>query len=99
MVIYNNAGLYIEESTTIEGKIAAIEAIITALQVTAASAAGCDNITEYSLDDGQSKIRTVYRGVSQIIASINNFEKLKQMYINKLNGRVVRLVDSKSFIH
>lgn len=96
-VIYDSAAGYIESATTIEGRITAIEAIITALLTTAANAAANEYITEYSLDDGQTKIRTAYRGTAAIMASIKSFESLKQYYMNKVNGRVFRLVDGKNF--
>lgn len=96
-VYYDSASLYIEQATTLRGKITAIENIINGLLSTAATAAANDHITEYSLDDGQTKIRAVYRSVREIEASIQSFERLKQLYVNRLNGRVTRLVDGKNF--
>ena len=97
MVEYSSASEYIDTATSIRAKITAIDAIISALLTVAANAAATDNITEYMLDDGQTKINTVYKGTSGVYASIKNFENLKQYYINKLNPRRVRLVDSKNF--
>lgn len=98
MVQYDSAAIYLESCTTVRAKIVAIDAIIAALMLTAAKAASTDNIEEYWLDDGQTKIKTLYRGTAAVFESINAFEKLKQMYINQLNGRIVRLVDGKNFI-
>lgn len=95
-VIYDSAAAYIEDCTSLEEKVTRIDAIIDALLTTALKAAGNDNVTEYSLDDGQTKIKTVYRGADAIMASIRSFEQLRQIYLNRLNGHVVRLVDSKS---
>lgn len=97
MVTYNSAGVYIESCKTVREKIVAIDAIINALMLTAAKSASNDNILQYSLNDGQTVINTMYRGTKAIFQSIESFERLKQMYINKLNGRVIRLVDSKNF--
>lgn len=97
MVYFETAGLYIESCTTLRAKITAIDNIISALLTTAANAAANENITEYTLNDGQTIIKSTYRGMKAIQDSINSFEKLKQMYVNRLNGRVMRLVDSKNF--
>jgi hypothetical protein len=98
MVEYDSAEIYIQSKTTLREKIAAMDAIISALETTALKAAGTDNISEYQLDDGQTKIRTMYRGASAVFRAIQDFERLRQMYVNRLNGRMVRLVDGKNFI-
>src|SRR5688572_712849 len=92
-VIFDSAALYIETATTLQGKIQKIDAIIAALETAALKAAGTGNITEYTLDNGQTKIQTMYRSPEAVQSSINAFEKIRQRYINQLNGRVVRLVD------
>jgi hypothetical protein len=97
MIEYDSAAIYIDGATTLGEKITRIDAIINALLTTAAEAAGSDNISEYWLDDGQTRIKTVYRGSSAVFRSIEAFERLKQIYVNRLNGRVFRLVDSKNF--
>jgi len=96
MVIYDNAAIYIQNSTALCDKIAKIDAIIEALEATALSSAANDNIEEYWLDDGQSKIKTTYKGTDEVFKSIISFEKMRQIYVNRLNGRVVRMVDSRS---
>jgi len=96
-VIYNSADIYIDSCQTLQDKITAIQAIIDALIVTATKAAGTANFNEYYLDDGQTKIQTRYRDVADIFQAINAFERLKQMYVNRLNGRMIRMVDGKNF--
>lgn len=98
MIIFNSAAIYIDSKTTLKDKIAAMDAVILALQSTALRAAANEDIQEYWLDDGQTKIKTYYKSVEAIMRSIKAFETLKEMYVNKLNGRVVRLVDGKNFI-
>lgn len=99
MVIYDSAGIYINESADLHGRVVRIDQVIDALLTTAAdsAASGTGNYKEYSLDDGQTKIRTVYSTIADIYASINALEKLKQLYLNRINGRVFRLVDGKNF--
>lgn len=97
MVIYDSAYIYVDSCTSIKEKIVRLDAIITALEDTALKSAANDDVTEVSLDDGQTKIKTAYKGTDSVLKSIKGFIKLKNYYVNKLNGRVIRLVDSKSF--
>lgn len=97
MVIFDSTQIYIESKTGMAAKIVAIDAVIDSLFAAAATAAANSDITEYWLDDGQTKIKETYRGPQAILASIRVFEQQKQYYINKLNGRKIRLVDSRSF--
>lgn len=99
MIIYSSAGQYIESNTSLAAKITAIDAIISALLTAAAGAAAKDGIQEYWLDDGQTKIKTIYKGVDQIFASITAFKRLRNEYLELLTGgRVMRLVDGKNLI-
>lgn len=98
MVRYDSAQIYIDSATTNQDKITAIDNVISALMSTAAGAASSDNITEYSLNDGQVIIKTTYRGVESIYRAIAAFEKLKQMYVNRMNGRVMVMRDKKNFL-
>lgn len=94
---FSSATKYIESATCKVDMINKIQQIIDALLLVALKAAATDNITEYNLDDGQVKIKTSYNGAESVYKSINAYRRLKQEYLNELNGRVFRLVDSKSF--
>ena len=96
-MIFTSAREYIESCSSLQAKITAIDSIITALILTSTTASETDNINEYWLNDGQTQIKTIYRGVNQIQSSIQAFERLRQMYINRLTGRVSVLMDSKTF--
>ncbi len=96
MVYYETCTIYINSATTIKAKIAKIDAVIDMLLESALKAASTDNLSEYSLDDGQSKIKTVYRGSTGVAQAIEIFEIQKQRLINQLNGRITRSVDSKN---
>ena len=96
MVYYESAALCIESATTLQAKIQTINTIITALEGAVLKAVGTADIEEYSLNDGQTVIKTVYRSTKEVIDSIGNLEFIKQRYVNQLNGRVTRLMDSKS---
>lgn len=96
MAIYASTGTYISEAKTNAERLARVEKVIDALLETAANSAGSDNITSYSMDDGQTKIQTTYKGVDAIMRSIAEFEKLKNYYKNQIDGRITRMVDSKN---
>lgn len=96
-MVFDSAYIYLETCTTLQAKIAGIDAIITALTASALKAAGTGNLQEYSLDDGQTKIRTAYRNTTEITNAIKSFISIKNIYINQLNGRHMRLVDGKNF--
>lgn len=93
---YTRAGLYIESKTTMRAKIKAIDAIINKLEEVALVAAESGYIEDYSLDDGQTKIKAVYRTAEQVEASIQAFERRKQRLINKVNGRTSRGVPEQN---
>jgi len=97
MVYYDSADIYISSASSLREKITRIQAIITALENAALTGAANGHLSEYSLDDGQTKIRTAYRSMTEVADSINAFEAIKQRWVNQLNGRHVRLVDSKNF--
>jgi len=94
MSTFQSESLFVDSRTDMESKIDAIDLIIAALLTLAASSAGKDDVREYMLDDGQTKIRTEFRGMTSILRAIEDYEKLRQVYFNRLNGRVMRLVPS-----
>lgn len=98
-VYFDSTGRYIESCTTLQQKITAIDNIILILigQLATPASSGSDNISEYQLNDGQTIIREVYRGTKGITDALNALEIQKQMYVNRLNGRVHRAVDTKNF--
>lgn len=97
MVIFDTCGLYFQSQTTLQGRIAAIDSIIASLISSQADGAGGLNTTEYQLNDGQTIIRQAYRGPEAIAKAIQFWERTQQMYINRLNGRMSRLMDVKNF--
>lgn len=97
MITYDSSGVYIESGSSLSEKITRIDQVISALTVLLIDNAASANYKEYQLDDGQTKIRTVYSSPSDIQSSILAMERLKQNYINQLNGRVFRLRDARNF--
>ncbi len=87
---------YFASATSRCDRIAKIDLIIDQLITTALNAAGKDGVIEASLNDGQTIIKTEYRGSAEIAKAIKDYEMIRIMYANQGN-RVVRLIDSKSF--
>lgn len=96
MIEYESTEKYLGTATSLKDRIAKIEAIISALYTTAERAAINGDVSAYTLDDGQVRIGTNFRTVDEVMKSIYAFEKLNQLYINRLTGRMIRLVDGKN---
>lgn len=96
MVTFQKASDYVLSCSGNNAKIAAIDAIIDQLLVAALTAAESGHLKEYWLNDGQVQIRCNYSTPESIERSILSFRRLRNMYINDRNGRVVRLVDASN---
>lgn len=101
-VYYESTTKYITSATTLEERLVKVRAVIMGLLDMATTAATSGNFSEYSLDDGQTKIRTVYRNMTEVKAAIKAFMDIEEMLLDMLNndkfGRVIRLVDGKNMI-
>ncbi len=95
--LYNSEKIFIESATTTEEALARVCAIIVALETLAVTSAANEDVAEYWLDDGQTKIKRVYRSTMEISQSIMKWEQVKQIYINKLNGRTFQMVSANEF--
>ena len=78
-------------------KIAQIDAIIESLINTALVSVGNGNMIQYEIDTGQTKQKVQYTTPSQVTAAIENYEKIRQMYNNKLTPRTFKLTNYKNF--
>jgi hypothetical protein len=82
---------YIECKATVRDKIKAIDALIDKFELKLLEVGDSVVYDEYSMNDGQMNVRTKYRSSNDVLQAIDNLEKLKQRYVNKLNGRTVVL--------
>ncbi len=98
MVVFDSLDVYVTSAKSNLERIQKIDNIINLLLDVAVKMAAQQVYSEYTLDDGQSKISTVYRDTASVERAILAFESLKMMYINRTNGRMVRLVDSRNFV-
>lgn len=97
MIVYNSISEYLAGKAKLEERITAIEAAIDALILKLADVSGNADLKEYSLDDGQTKIRTVYANPLDVQRGIEGLEKIRQIYLSRIVGRVVRLRDGSNF--
>ena len=90
---------YIASKEDLKAKIFAVDNMIDAMMLSMAEAIGgqAPTISEYNLDDGQIKIKTVYRSILDVKNGINALESLKQMYMNRLKGRNIILRNEQTF--
>ena len=103
-MIYKCAKDYVGTCAGNDAKILAIEAIQMALLEQAlagieSSITNGESISQYSLNDGQTIISASYRSAAEIKKDYENWEYIKNMLRNNRHGRMVRLVDQKSFYH
>ena len=84
---------YIASAANNDESITRIDTIITNLIIQSATASANPNtdISEYALDDGQTKIRTLYLNPDAIAKAILHWQRAKFQLINQRNGRVTRL--------
>jgi hypothetical protein len=88
---------YLRTKSDIRAKIMAIDAIIIAMQEAMLEAGKGSNITQYSLNDGQTVISATNRSVKDIVDAITGLEALRAMYVKQIKGGITRLVDGKNF--
>lgn len=86
-------------NSSLRAKITEIDTLIDTLFESALKSVQNGNIAEYELDTGQTRTRLKYSSVSSVTKAIEDYENLRQLYVNKLNRTtgVVRLMDEKNF--
>ena len=93
MAIFYTFVEYINCSANTKEKIARIDAIIEKLEDAELNGAANADIEEYSLDDGQTKIRTTYRDLANVEKTIQALYRRKQRLINNCIGYRYNLQD------
>lgn len=94
---FHSEAIYIQSAKTLKEKIQKLDNIIDKLEAAAADSATNQGFESYSLDDGQTKINVSYRNIDDVLNSLRGFYKLREMYVNKLNGRTTRAVPGDNF--
>jgi len=89
--------IWLESKTTLADRVAAIELLIDKMILKIGESLDDKNVTieRYWLRDGQMDIQTTYRTLDDIYKSVTTLERMKQMYLNRLNGRSFVLRDAR----
>lgn len=102
MITYTSIGQYLEAATSIIAKIDRLDTIILSMMTAMERGILKADKGEYRFEDGQVKIEEVFRDPNAMVKTIENLERLKDLYRVRLDrnstGRVFRLVDGKNFI-
>jgi len=99
MIYYDSLAIFINSASELKDRIKNIKLVMSALRAQRLAVAlnpNQANVSEYILDDGQTRISTTYRGLDQIDKSMRALERELQDCYNQLNGRITRNVDSKN---
>lgn len=99
LVIWFNKSMIMpsESQTTAAARVKNINTIIDTLIDAQLFFTGDPMKHEYKLDDGQTKISVTYNSLDAVANSIISWERVKQIYLNRYNGRMYRALDSKNF--
>jgi hypothetical protein len=96
MILYYNLDVNFESCTTIQAKIAKIDAIIDALLTTALKSVQKGDKVEYTLDSGATKTKVVYSSTESVTNALERYEKIRNMYVRRLTGGTIRNIDQRN---
>lgn len=88
---YTTIPQFIEQASKLIGKIATYDALIEAFEKSILESTTSGHLLQTELDDGQMKLRVQYRNTKDMVTAMEGLIKLRQMYINRYNGRSVVL--------
>jgi hypothetical protein len=97
--VYSDCREYIESAADTAARIVRIKAIIVALEeqmYTIASDPAQAAVQEYSLDTGQSKIKTVHRTIADISTAIDVYDKMLVRLVQRTRSRTTQLIDKRN---
>jgi len=99
-ITYHTITEYVASTTDVQTRLSRVRATIAALDLQLLTMAGNSNkttIDEYSLDDGQTKIRTIYRNPTDILQAIKALEQMESRLERRLRGGTFILRDADNF--
>lgn len=99
VVYYSSVSSYLQSKKSLDAKIATCQQIIDNMNslILEFSINGTAGTSEYSLDNGQTKVKGTYMSIEDLSRSITAIEAQMWRYINQKNGRLTRLSDQANF--
>jgi len=82
---------YIESRSSLKDKILAYDTIISGMESAYLEAVSSGHLSAYEMNDGQMRVKAEYRNISDMNNAMIGLQKLRQMYINRYNGRITVL--------
>lgn len=82
---------YIECKSKLIGKVATYDILIESMEAALLEATVSGHLAEYEIDDSMMRVRTRYRSITDMGNALNGLIRIRQYYINKINGRVTVL--------
>jgi hypothetical protein len=88
---YTTIEHFVEEKSKLIGKVATYDLLIEGMEKSILESTISGHLIQYELDDGQMKVRTMFRNTNEMVEAMIGLIKIRQMYINRYNGRSVVL--------
>ena len=82
---------YFDCKSKLIGKIATYDLLIEGFEKSILEATVSGHLIQYEMDDGQMKVRTQYRNISDMTDAMNGLRRIRQDYKNQHNGRTTVL--------
>lgn len=94
---YYNVDFNLNSCTKAVDKIALIDTLLDSLYTKAIAAVTNGDIAEYSLDTGQTVVKTKYRSMEELEKAISGYERLRKMLQADALPRKIKLIPGSSF--
>lgn len=88
---YMTISQYVDCKSKLIGKVATYDLLIESMEKAILEATVSGHLNQWEMDDGQMKVRSMYRSIGQMTDGLQGLRKIRQDYINQYNGRVTVL--------
>lgn len=99
-IIFPSIKQYLTNARDLKERIVRLEQLIDAMILSTLNTIDSPdynpNVSQYRLNDGQMIVETTYKSNSDVLGAIKELEKVKQLYMNQYNGRVMTSRDIRS---
>jgi len=99
MVVYYELDANFQTCATTKEIIDKIDNIINNLLTTALTSVLNGDVVEYKVDTGQTTQSATYRDPETITKTIQEYRKIRAMYVRDIIGGTQLIIDGKNLIH